>query len=43
MVPAVATGDTMAVNAESLQPLTMESELPAEMEEREGDKALKRC
>ena len=38
MVSAVAAADTMAVDSTSLQAATAESELPDEMEEREGDK-----
>jgi hypothetical protein len=40
MVSAVAAADTMAMDSESLQAATTESELPDEMEEREGDKLL---
>jgi hypothetical protein len=43
MVSAVAAADTMAVNSESLQAATAESELPDETEKRVlEDKALKR-
>ncbi len=43
MVSAAAAADTMAVNAESLQAATTESELPGEIEERVlEDKALQR-
>ncbi len=37
MVSAVATADTMAVNAVSLQAATTETELQAEIEEREEE------
>jgi hypothetical protein len=40
MVSAVAAADTMAVNAESLQAVSPESELPDEMEDREGYQLL---
>ncbi len=40
MVSAVAAADTMAVDAESLQAVAPESELPDEMEETEADQLL---
>ena len=40
MVSAFAAADTMAVDAASLQATTPESELPDEMEEREGYQLL---